>query len=668
MKVLSVFVLALVLSVHVSPAQTSQRNVTIYTDDFAGSSHTLTPGEYDNMYLIRAGIITVKSVKVPKGMKATMYSHDGFEGASLELTEDANTAFLESKGFAQTILSVSIVVEDLASPAATPATVFATIPALPAPPSITIYRDDFSGASKMLAPGSYEPTDLGNVGNDQLSSIRIPAGLKVTLYEHGGFKGRTLVLRKDSRASYLVGNRFNDLTSSILVEVEPATQVVPVTVVGPAAVIATPPATTPITIAGPVEVAQLAEPIIYQGDFSGSSKSIRAGRYGSEELGIGNDQLSSIKIPAGFKVTLYEGDAFEGRTLVLTQDARAAFLADNNFNNVTSSILVEAPPKPQRMVTLYTDDFGGVTQQIAPGKYSWVQLNLGDNALSSIQIPRGLELTIYENETFTGRSMTVRSDTRMDFFTGNAFNDIASAFEVREIFPADLAVIVFADRFGGASQSFTPGRYQLNALTVGDNQISSAKVPQGMRVVMYEQDNFQGYSVTAEGDIDLFQSFNDRVSSLVVEDIFTPVVTPPAKTSGSASKRPGGMGGGTVGAGAAASTPTSTPAGTGSASSAAQPPPCALNPTQYQNAYGAIKAKTWDADKMDIARISTKERCLSLTQIREIGKLFDSEDQAFEFVKYAYDRSSEKPEYYLLQDMFKYPSTQTAFTQFLKSK
>jgi hypothetical protein len=37
-------------------------------------------------------------------------------------------------------------------------------------------------------------------------------------------------------------------------------------------------------------------------------------------------------------------------------------------------------------------------------------------------------------------------------------------------------------------------------------------------------------------------------------------------------------------------------------------------------------------------------------------------------VKYAYDRSGEKPEYYLLQDLFKYPSTQAAFTQFLQSK
>src|SRR5205085_11411529 len=137
-------------------AQTDAKKITVFTDEFAGNKSELGPGEYDNIHLIRAGIITIKSVKVPKGMKVTMYSRDQFEGEMLELTEDANTKFLESKGFAETILSVSLIVEDLNA-----------LP-IPSGPVATIYRDDLGGATKILPPGRYEFNELGNVGNDAL--------------------------------------------------------------------------------------------------------------------------------------------------------------------------------------------------------------------------------------------------------------------------------------------------------------------------------------------------------------------------------------------------------------------------------------------------------------------------------------------------------------------
>ncbi|MEB3826008.1 peptidase inhibitor family I36 protein, partial [Phormidium sp. CCY1219] len=79
----------------------------------------------------------------------------------------------------------------------------------------TIYEHgNFQGASQELTEGSYNIASL-KIGNDRLSSLRVPAGLKVTLYEHANFSGRSKVLTQDTS---WVGDDFNDITSSIKVE------------------------------------------------------------------------------------------------------------------------------------------------------------------------------------------------------------------------------------------------------------------------------------------------------------------------------------------------------------------------------------------------------------------------------------------------------------------
>ena len=82
--------------------------------------------------------------------------------------------------------------------------------------------------------------------------------------------------------------------------------------------------------------------VVYQNEnFSGGYQSFQPGRYDIDALTVGNDALSSLKVPSGWRVTLYEHDNFAGRTKVFTADAT---FVGYDFNDTTSSILVEAPP------------------------------------------------------------------------------------------------------------------------------------------------------------------------------------------------------------------------------------------------------------------------------------------------------------------------------------
>ena len=83
-----------------------------------------------------------------------------------------------------------------------------------------------------------------------------------------------------------------------------------------------------------------AEVIVYKDrNYAGKSLSLKVGEYKMGQLSkVGNDAISSIKVPEGYTVTLYADNNFKGKTL--TCDSNIPWLGDHNFNDITSSIVV----------------------------------------------------------------------------------------------------------------------------------------------------------------------------------------------------------------------------------------------------------------------------------------------------------------------------------------
>jgi len=77
-------------------------------------------------------------------------------------------------------------------------------------------------------------------------------------------------------------------------------------------------------------------------NYGGYAVALNAGSYTLSQLsalGILNDDISSIKVNSGYKVTLYKDDNFGGPVIVKTGDD--ACLVADNFNDSTSSLKVE---------------------------------------------------------------------------------------------------------------------------------------------------------------------------------------------------------------------------------------------------------------------------------------------------------------------------------------
>ena len=134
--------------------------------------------------------------------------------------------------------------------------------------------------------------------------VRVKKGYRVTLWEHDNFHGN---FQRFSADVSDVGGDFNDRTSSVKVEQ-----------------VSTSTSSTPCTLYA-------------DAGHEGRSKVLQVGSYDHDQLGVGNDTVSSIKVAPGYQVTLYEHGGFSGAKRVLTGDSSYI----GSFNDKVSSVKVE---------------------------------------------------------------------------------------------------------------------------------------------------------------------------------------------------------------------------------------------------------------------------------------------------------------------------------------
>ncbi|MGB1309811.1 MAG: beta/gamma crystallin-related protein [Leucothrix sp.] len=270
---------------------TAFANATVYQHcNFKGYKVNLAPGNYDLRDLNARGIRNddLSSIKVRRGYEIIAYQHHHFTGKAIKLR--ANDSCLVNNKFNDIISSIKV--------------------RRIAPPSrATVYQHcNFGGYRVNLAPGNYDLNQLTRMGikNDDLSSLKVSRGYEVVAYQHHHFGGKSIIIRA-SGDKCLVDNRFNDIISSIRVRR------------------ATPPP----------------KATVYQHcNFAGYKIRLAPGRYNLNTLkrmGMRNDDLSSMKVPAGYELVAYQHVNFGGKKIVLR--GNDSCLVNNGFNDTISSII-----------------------------------------------------------------------------------------------------------------------------------------------------------------------------------------------------------------------------------------------------------------------------------------------------------------------------------------
>ena len=291
--------------------------------------------------------------------------------------------------------------------------------------------------------------------------------------------------------------------------------------------------------------------------------------------GIINDDISSLKVPSGYKVTLYDNSGFGGESRTYTSDA--SYVGDD-FNDRCTSIKVSTAgvsgkgglyKLQNRNSGLYMDVNNNSTENNAnvvvfadeqgdPSQF-WQLAEVGEGIYSIKNYRSGKVLDIMDNSTDNGAVVQQYDDYSaanqqfilLDAADGYYYLAASHCGKVVEVPSSSLewgewcklydnngsatqqwklvdykpqgyaVATVYKDAdYKGSSLGLPEGSYNATDLAlygIGADQISSLKVTPGYRVILYDGDNFDGENVSYTGDTNHFPSFNDKTSSIRIE-------------------------------------------------------------------------------------------------------------------------------------------------------
>jgi hypothetical protein len=323
--------------------------------------------------------------------------------------------------------------------------------------AINFFADkNMRGVFTSLTPGKYTSTQI-SLPIKTISSISIPENIEVVLYSNDNFTGKSILV-KDS-VSNLVEHGFNDQVVSIEIIQKDNT--------------------TNFSSIGKV---------FYNTNFNGKSIPLTLG---FKEIDM--HQIRSLKLNEG-----YEMKVFQNSNLVDIVSKNASDLNIKKSDNGLYTFLVSQidPNESKSTIVVYKDiDYNCKRQYIIVNNQThFNNLEFMDTSISSIKIPDGLHLQIFENSDFTGASIYITGD--IPNLKNYAFNDRMRSFIVvnSTVVPKDRVVLYSKTDYNGEQVSVPIGytkcdidNNDLNGFCrdgYNNARASSIFVPEGYKVVL----------------------------------------------------------------------------------------------------------------------------------------------------------------------------------------
>jgi hypothetical protein len=277
---------------------------------------------------------------------------------------------------------------------------------------VVFYNDcNSKGYSQSLHPGRYKGSELGALKNN-ISSFTIYGNLRVKAYinneELSGY-----CYTHDASESCL-SNAENDKISSLIIEYRSVQPTYPTYPTG----------------------GNNDNVTIYTDcNYLGNSLHLGPGSYSGDKLGLLKYDISAIEIPSTLRARVFINNEYLTGTYYTLSENMSCM--NSTLNDHIGSLIIETtngniqnPSNTNESVIIYTDaNYKGQSVSLLPGTYSTMaQVNFPDNALSSLTVPAGYRVVLYEFENFGGKSTTITSSTSAFIFS--KWNDMTSSIKV----------------------------------------------------------------------------------------------------------------------------------------------------------------------------------------------------------------------------------------------
>ncbi|MEZ5035626.1 MAG: hypothetical protein R2796_11590 [Chitinophagaceae bacterium] len=371
---------------------------------------------------------------------------------------------------------------------------------------VTLHEDcNYSGKQVELYVGNYRYYQM-KIGNDELSSLQIPPNLKVIIYEHDNFKGKSKTLYSNVAC---LPDGWNNNVSSLKVQERYNT--------------------------GNNGYVTFYKDCYKKGYF----KTLNPGVYSGAKLGLLRENISSFSIHGNLLIRAYLNSSF-------TNGKSYIFIADQNclsdlYNDKIKSIKIEVrsnnnyynqqnngiPYMSGDYASFYSScSFKGNSLHLKPGTYTGSQLGILKYRISSLKVPSNLRVRAYKNKTTpSGQYYSITNDISC---LNSILNDKIGALVieyrnntgVNTLSSINERVKIFVDTdYKGQYVTLLPGSYSsMTQIGFPDNALSSLILPEGFRVVLYEEENFggQSYTINRSKTRFYFSGWNDKTSSIKV--------------------------------------------------------------------------------------------------------------------------------------------------------
>ncbi len=367
---------------------------------------------------------------------------------------------------------------------------------------VAVFSDcNYTGQSGSVSVGRYLSYQM-KVANDRLSSIQVPYGMKITIYEHDNFQGRS---KTYTSSMPCLEAEWRNLASSFIIENENMQQ-----------------------------GGQNDYVIFYNDCYQrGVSQTLRPGTYTANDLGSLKYNISSFTISGNLRIRLYLNNEYASGNAI-THEA-SVYCLPQSQNDKAASLVIEYIQGVQgggnmgnsdEFATFYTEcDFRGNALRLMPGSYSGAKLGLMKKSIASVQVPSSLRVKAYSSENMFGSSTYLTDD--INCLDQNLRNKMASLVVEYSNGVGNTQqagnenVIIYIDaNYQGQSAALLPGNYSTMAAAGNfpNDAVSSVYIPQGYRVVLYEHENFGGKSTTLTASRSSFflSNWNDKTSSIAV--------------------------------------------------------------------------------------------------------------------------------------------------------
>jgi hypothetical protein len=93
-----------------------------------------------------------------------------------------------------------------------------------------------------------------------------------------------------------------------------------------------------------------------------------------------------------------------------------------------------------------------------------------------------------------------------------------------------------------------------------------------------------------------------------------------------------------------------------------------MNDRDFQSVKSSISTKSFEDDKLTIAKQVTGSNCLLCSQIKQIMSLFSFEDTRLQYAKFAYSYAFDQGNYYQLNDAFQFSSSISELDDYINGR